>query len=196
MTSAAEPPRPDLPARSPLRGAFVGVRGRLLALVLLALVPTLGLTLFRALEDRKAGTSDAQADALEVAENASHTQAQRIVEAHQLLFGLAQLPEVRDANSEPCSQLLARIVREFPVYANLGVIVPNGDIVCSGVAFTGPVNAADRAYFRRALAEKDFAVGDYQIGRITHKATLNVAYPSSNRAGYKPSSSPLSISLG
>jgi hypothetical protein len=159
------------------------VRGRLLALVLAALLPALGLTLYRALEDRKAATSHAEADALVGAQSASRTQAQFIDKAHQLLFGLAQLPDVRGMDPESCPRLLARIVRKFGVYANLGVAAPNGDVVCSGAPLPGAVNVADRAYFQRAVARRGFAVGDYQIGRITGRASLNVGLPVLERAG-------------
>ena len=178
MTTTAEPSRSASTAvRSALRGSLSGVRARLVALVLLALLPALGLTVYRALEDRRDATARAQADALAVAESASRTQAELIREAHQLLFGLAQLPAVRDADAGSCPTLFAGIVRTFAVYANLGVIDRNGDLVCSGIPPTGRVNLADRSYFQRALASGGFAVGDYQIGRITGKPGLNVAYP-------------------
>ena len=48
---------------------------------------------------------------------------------------------------------------------------------------TVPVNAADRAWFQRAVQSRAFAIGDYQIGRITHKATVNFGYPLLNQAG-------------
>jgi signal transduction histidine kinase/CheY-like chemotaxis protein/HAMP domain-containing protein len=178
VTTAGESSRSASTAkRSALLGSFSGVRGRLLALVVLALLPALGLTVYRAVEDRRDATEQAQADALAVAENASRTQAQLIDEAHQLLFGFAQLPAVRDADAGSCPPLFAGIVRRFDVYANLGVIDRNGDLTCSGLPSTGRVNLADRTYFQRALASGDFAVGDYQIGRVTGRPTLNVAYP-------------------
>jgi hypothetical protein len=36
---------------------------------------------------------------------------------------------------------------------------------------------ADRVYVREALARRTFAMGEYQIGRITGKASINVGYP-------------------
>ena len=62
-------------------------------------------------------------------------------------------------------------------YANLGVIGADGNVFCSGVPMTDQVYVGDRAYFRRARATRDFAVGDYQIGRITGKSTLNFGHP-------------------
>jgi hypothetical protein len=42
---------------------------------------------------------------------------------------------------------------------------------------TKAVNIADRSYFKLAVERKTFAIGDYQIGRVTDKASLNLGYP-------------------
>src|SRR4051812_18668089 len=71
----------------------------------------------------------------------------------------------------------------YPYYANLGAIQPDGQLFCSGLPFVGPVTAADRLFFRRTLATRDFAIGEYQIGRVTGKATLNVGHPILDETG-------------
>src|SRR5262249_30134046 len=40
-----------------------------------------------------------------------------------------------------------------------------------------PRNPVDRPWFQRALASRGFAVGDYQIGRVTGKPSLGFAMP-------------------
>ena len=49
---------------------------------------------------------------------------------------------------------------------------------------TGPVYVGDRIYFRRALETRDFAIGEYQVGRITGKASVNFGYPVLDDAGH------------
>jgi len=49
---------------------------------------------------------------------------------------------------------------------------------------TGQVYAGDRTYFRRARETRDFAIGDYQIGRITGKATVNFGHPVLDNRGH------------
>jgi hypothetical protein len=51
-------------------------------------------------------------------------------------------------------------------------------IICSGLP-AGSTYAGDRAFFRQALETRSFAIGDYQIGRITRKATSILAIRSS-----------------
>ncbi len=62
----------------------------------------------------------------------------------------------------------------MPTWESIGA---DGIVFCSGLPMTGQVYVGDRAYFRRARETRDFAIGDYQIGRITGKATLNFGHP-------------------
>jgi signal transduction histidine kinase len=52
-----------------------------------------------------------------------------------------------------------------------------GDVICSALPSDEPVNIADRAYFVGAVVARDFAIGEFQIGRIIGKATINFGYP-------------------
>ncbi|HET8760010.1 MAG TPA: cache domain-containing protein [Nitrospiria bacterium] len=87
------------------------------------------------------------------------------------------MPAVVDRDPAACAAVLGPLLDRYPLYANLGAIETNGIIRCSALPIHGPVNAADRSYFQRAMATREFAVGDYQIGRITNRASLNVGYP-------------------
>ncbi|MGH2626312.1 MAG: HAMP domain-containing protein, partial [Anaerolineales bacterium] len=100
-----------------------------------------------------------------------------IAGARQLLATLAHLPEFRSSDSAACNTLSAKLAKQYQYYVNLGAIRPNGDLSCSALPFRGRVNVADRLYFRRALETRDFAIGEYQIGRVTKKATVNFGYP-------------------
>jgi hypothetical protein len=76
-----------------------------------------------------------------------------------------------------CHPRLTRLLTQYPYYANLGVIAPDGQVLCSAVSLSVPLNLADRVYVPEALARRTFAMGEYQIGRITGKASINVGYP-------------------
>jgi methyl-accepting chemotaxis protein len=65
----------------------------------------------------------------------------------------------------------------YPQYTNFVAVDALGNVTCSAVPMRGPVNVSDRAYFQRATATRRFAVGDYQIGRITRLPALTYAYP-------------------
>ncbi len=166
------------------RPFFARLSVRLIFLVLLALLPGLGLTLYWADGERRQEAERAQTTALSLVRIASADQERFVVGTRQLLTVLAQLPEVRGGEWKLCSARLADLLKVDPLYSNVGVIALNGDPVCSALPVPGRINLADRWYFKRAIAGRSFAVGEYQIGRITKKATINFGYPVLDPAGH------------
>jgi diguanylate cyclase len=159
------------------------LRVRLLFLVLVALIPTRVLGIYTAWEMRQAARTEALRDATRLARVTS-TAGERLIEgAHQLLIVLARLPEVRRQNAAACNKLFADLLKPYPHFSNLGAATPNGNVFCSAVPFEGVANIGDRTYFQQAVARRDFAPGEYRIGRITGKAVINFGYPVLDAAG-------------
>src|SRR3990172_4129246 len=152
---------------------FSSLRVRLLLLVLLAVIPALGLTLYTNLEERQLRKQHVQEHALRLSRIVSADHERLIEDARQLLVTLARLAAVREGNRAACNALFADLLTQHSSYANLGVIGADGNVFCSALPLTGQVYAGDRAYFRRVLQTRDFAIGEYQVGRITRQATLN-----------------------
>ena len=163
---------------------FSSLRARLLLLVLLAVIPALGLTLYTNLEERQLRKAQVQEHALRLSRIVSADHERLIEDARKLLAALSRLPGVRDGKRAACDALFPDLLTRHSSYANLGVIGADGNVLCSGLPMTGQVYVGDRAYFRRARETRDFAIGDYQIGRVTGKATLNFGYPVLDNRGH------------
>ncbi|MDO8705525.1 MAG: diguanylate cyclase, partial [Sulfuricaulis sp.] len=157
--------------------ALSGVRARLIALVLLAVLPALGLILYIAHHHGRESLSAAREQMHLFAYLAAADYARLVDSTHQLLTALARLPEVREGRGQSCSTLMGRIKSGYAPYANLGAIRPDGTIFCSAHPQPDPVNASGRSFFRKALATREFSIGEYQIGRITGKPVVVLAYP-------------------
>jgi signal transduction histidine kinase len=164
------------------RFSFASLRFRLLLLVLLAVVPALGLALYTNVELRRLAAADVKEEALRLARIAASDQEDTIKDTRQLLLALAQLPEVRSTDPTACFTLF-KSLNQYPQYALLGVIARDGDLFCSALPISGPVNLADRDYFQRVLQTHDFAVSDYQSDHISGKAALDLGYPVLDEAG-------------
>jgi signal transduction histidine kinase len=161
----------------------LSLRIRVIILVLAAVVPTLGLGLWYTSELQSSSAARGQEEALRLVRKAASDQNQLIEATHQLLVILAQLPVVRGNEDAACSALFADLYRAYPMYAALGVVQLDGSPWCSSVPVTQAVSAADRTWFRRTVQTGHFAVGDYQIGRVTGKATVNIGQPVLDDAG-------------
>jgi signal transduction histidine kinase len=159
------------------RELFASLRLRLWLLVAIALIPALGLMFYSAAELRRQAVKEVRAQALRVAQLISGDHERRIDGTHYLLIALAHVPDVRDGEAAECEQFLASLLKDNPLYANFGLADRAGDITCSAVPMDKPVNIADRAYFVGAVVARDFAVGEFQVGRVTGVASINFGYP-------------------
>ncbi len=163
--------------------ASIRLRVRLLLLVLLAVVPCLALIIYNGIRERQAAADAAQQAALDTVQIISIEQDLLIGSTHQLLAGVARLPEVRGHDAAACSVTLSDLVQQYPSYAELVVADPDGNLWCSSVPVNQPINYADRVWFQAALRERDFVMGDYVIGRATHKPLAPFAYPVLDKTG-------------
>jgi len=171
-----------LPARH--RRPFSGLRGRLLILIVLTLLPAFGIVLYTGHSERRVAQRDAERHALALTLEAAADQARLIDDAHSVLSVLAEMPAM-DHPGHACPRFLRQYVRKQPRLANIGVIDTSGHIICSAASHgTGPLDVSDRPYYQRALAGRRFALGDYQVGRITGEPVLVAAYPIVDPTGH------------
>jgi diguanylate cyclase (GGDEF)-like protein len=156
---------------------------RLIMLVLFALVPVLGLLLMSNLQDRRRVTAELEVNAQRLTRLVAGSHDRLLDGARQLLASLAQVPQLRGGSRESCDGMLAEVLRQYPRYANIGVVAANGQLLCSAAPVAGASNLKERAFFRGATAKRDFAVGDHEIGPITGTAVLNFGYPALDGEG-------------
>jgi signal transduction histidine kinase len=165
------------------RFRVAGLRARVIILVVAAMLPALGLTFYSLVEVRSSAAVNVQSEAVRLVRIASTEQSLRVEATRELLAVLSQLPIVRAGESAACSTLLSQLLAAYPQYANLGTVDVDGSVLCSAIPVVQPVSAADRTWFREAVRTRQFAVGDFQIGRVTGKATVNFGYPVSGDDG-------------
>ncbi len=166
-----------------LSNAFGGLRGRLLLLVLIAVLPAFGLILSTAFQHQRQAAAEAQDDALRLARLGALEQSRHFDGAHQLLTVLARFPAVLRQDPAACSRRLTEIREEFPIYTNLFAVRSDGDVFCSGLPLSTPLHLGDRAYFQGALKTRGFAVGEYAVGRSSGQPNIGVAHPAIDEAG-------------
>lgn len=173
----AAPGATTTPAAAASQPFFSRLRVRLLSLVLLAVLPALGLVIYTAVDQRRMAKADAIATAMRIVRTAAATQKQQIDTSKQLLTTLTLLRDVRSERAEEAEALFQNLITLHPGYANIGAIDPQGYVFASALPTTNGTYLGDRPYFIAARNTRKLAVGEYQVGRITGKATLNLAMP-------------------
>lgn len=182
---AAAPPGVDgafgpPPARRARQGTSMATR--LVALVVLAMVPTVALTVVQAVEARRQGERAAAGVVRRVAQLVAAEHDNLITSTLALVEVLAKTPEAESLGTD-CAALLRDVHAGHPGLTILGVADPSGTPRCSSVPGPLEFTIGDRKYFKDAIASGDVGVGDYQIGRLTGKPTVGVAHVVRSPAG-------------
>jgi len=162
---------------------FSGLRFRLLLLVVLASLPPTVLTLHIARQDRQRQAAAVKQRSQDMVKFAARKEDEMIAGTRQLLRAVAESSQVQAAQWDSCTRLLRTLFADYPRYANLGVILNNGDVAASAFPLAEPVNLADRSFFQRAISARELSIGDYQVGRITGKPSFNLGYPVLDASG-------------
>lgn len=61
---------------------------------------------------------------------------------------LPQLPQIRQQEPADCHPLFASVLEEFPQYTNLAVTDLQGNLFCSEISLSNPINVSDRDYLQ------------------------------------------------
>lgn len=157
---------------------LTGLRARLITLYFFVTVSALAYVVYEASDHRMHEAEDAKFTVLRFVRVIADQHSDLIRHSKLLLMSLADTPQVRDRSDDnACGRFLAQLLKLYPQYANLGAAGADGDHYCSVVPMAHPVNISDLPYFQRVMKEKGFVRSDVQIGRVTSKSVINLAYP-------------------
>ena len=152
------------------------VRARLYSLVMLVLLPAAAILAYDEVQLRQRVVDKIHEDAARVARLTGQQLETLIGETRTRFQILADLPEVRVIGTAT-NRRLAELLKRDPGYTNLGVADLNGRVVASAKPTTGDARVGQRPFFKRTVASREFAVGDFQVDPISGDAGLNVGYP-------------------
>ena len=154
----------------------LGLRGRILILVLLALAPPTVIAITVALDERSEARDRAEADLIDLARLAS-VDAEAAVDATSgFLSAVADDLAARPTN-EHCERLLAVVPRATDWYSTVGLASASGRVYCGTTSrgFVRPVgqaNVSKTDWFRRAQTERGFVLGELGESPLSHSQAL------------------------
>ena len=158
------------------RSWAAGLQARLYLLVLLAVIPAFGAIVFYAVDERQTGVAQASRELQRLAQSVALDYQFLVEGERQFLAVFSQLPQIR-GDAAACNQFAALLRGRSSRYLNLGVIDRNGVVRCSAVPARPGLYLGDRGYFQDAIKNEGFAVGEFQIGRISGKPSVNFGTP-------------------
>ena len=159
----------------------LGLRGRILLLVLVALAPPTVIAVVVALEERNEAREHAQKDVLQTAQVAA-------ADVRRVMSGTATVLAAfsRDLAEQPgrrsCERLLGLLPRATSRYSTVGVARPDGIVYCGatsrGVARpANAVNVSGARWFRDASTSGSFVLGGLSRDPLSGARVLVAARP-------------------
>jgi len=158
---------------------------RLMALVVLGILPAVGIIFYGYVEQRQLFLTSATDRASDLISSVLNDWQFVVDSTRRMLIDLAAQPGIDKPDRSTCEDILQHFFRKRPStsYANVGVVDPKGNVICSLIESPSDVSLVDRSYFQDAVKTRDFSVGRYQFGRLTNLASVNFGYPVLDDAG-------------
>jgi len=158
------------------------LRGRLIALVLLVLLPAFAVILFTDQRHRASIATQVQKSALGSARVIATEQRRIFENAHQLLITLARLPQIREQNRVACEKILVGLLE--PLYVDLGVFDPKGNLLCiASGSKTYQGRHLKNSFIRRVVETQDLSVGEIQRDASNGRTVIELGFPVSDSPG-------------
>lgn len=88
----------------------------------------------------------------------------------------AALPHIPLQDGQ-CSAMFAKFIEQGRGFDTVLLARPDGEVICAPAPLGGKVSVADLLYFQRVLETREFAIGEYIIGRVSGRRVLPVALP-------------------
>ncbi len=155
----------------------MSLRFRLMALVVVALLPVGALSVWSAYGASQSALDQAREQLNLAASLVAAQQDRRADAAEHLLAVITAVPEIRSLDRERCQTYMESLRGRYPIYGNIGILDLKGDLLCHAADRQGRFNAADRLYFREAIATGKFAMGEVVVGRTIKRPVLTYALP-------------------
>jgi signal transduction histidine kinase/CheY-like chemotaxis protein len=166
-----------------LRLRNLGLRGRLLLLVSLAVLPALGLLGAQAFDRRRQQADELNQSVLNLARLVAHTQERRLEGTRQLLVAMSRSSEIR-SDRATCTRYVRELVGQYGgIYRQIGWADTSGRVMCHALEGADAISIADRSYFTQAQRNGGFTVGEAIQGRITGAPALAFAHALSSADG-------------
>ena len=154
----------------------LSLRERLVILMVAAILPLFALSFWLALRENRSATELAQSQLKFAASLVAANQDRYVEAAQQLLGAIAGLPHLHVDAPDACQKDFAQLRERFPGYSNMGLLALDGSVVCHALGSVG-ITAADRGYFKDALAQKRFVMGEVIVGRVSGRNAIPFAAP-------------------
>ncbi len=163
---------------------FSSLRTRVLLLLALVFCSMFGFAFYIAYEAREDSLARALAHVTLSAEQIAAEEDDFIHSTQQFLTLIALDRDIVAFAADPrCPAILAERLVQDSRFANIAVVMPNGEFACSAMPSAVRLNVGERSYFKRALGSRAPIVGEAVVDRPSGKWSLPFVSVVRDKAG-------------
>ncbi|MBI3701425.1 MAG: diguanylate cyclase [Afipia sp.] len=157
--------------------ALFGIRGRLILLALILVLPLM-VDRVRVLENTRVKQVEQAAHELsELARHTADSQREIISTVQAVLKSSAYIYAAAAQQGRGCAIMRASLRVDLPWIRSISILGTEGKIQCSTTPSIVGLDLSDRDYFRHALEFHEFNLSDYIFSRAANLPTIIAAYP-------------------
>ncbi len=156
---------------------MLSIRGRLVVLALLAVVPLM-VDRVRLLEaTRIERIDDTATEVLELTKHGADGQREIITTARAMLKVMARAYVTMLARGETCNLYMKDLVADMPWIKGMSIVGSDARIKCATLPSAIGLDMTERPHYWEAIRTRDFVVSDYVVGRATRTPAIIALYP-------------------
>jgi len=160
-----------------------GIRGRLMALAVIAMLPLLFDRVLDVNADRAERIEAAAKQARQLAQDSADQQNEVFAMTRTYLQVVARSYANFAASADACTRFLGSVATGLPWSRAISVVNPQGRIVCSSNRSSLGLDLSDRLHFQQAARTGSFVVSDYLNPRRLPQPSLFATYPERSADG-------------
>lgn len=159
------------------------IRARLLAVVLVSLLPTSLLFAIYANDQREIAEKRAREDLRVRLRLRVQVMDTLLEQARATLVALANQESTKQGRWRELDETVELLASTHKEYLNVGVASRDGAVRAMSLDDAPEVDVSDKRWFLRTIRSGQLSVGDYQVGRKTKVPVMVVGYPIRNSDG-------------
>ncbi len=150
----------------------LGLRARLVMLVLVALAPVFALVAWMAWQNQQDALGSARAQLLSQAQLAAAAQDRLLDRTRNLIEAVGSAPAIRDSSPQVCMSYFRSLLTQYPIYTTMGLVSPERELVCNAVDARLPIPAESLPSLQRLLDANRFMMGSHQLTRSGRRVVM------------------------
>jgi hypothetical protein len=162
---------------------FSRIRIRILAIVLMSIIPAFALIYLSAAERKRQISQEIEDNAIRLSRFLASNLERDLSEGRGFLNSTAQLFAARPVEADSCASLLNGLLGNSSVFKNLGAADLDGSLFCSARPAPDIAGMSRFKWFEAVKVRRDFAVGFDFNGAMSKEASIILAYPVFDRNG-------------